>query len=265
MKRVLALSFCMLVILSVAPFIDAKELTSIDIGVFIDKAGNADVKEIFVFTFANVDEKDEFLDRIGRFGADVTLWNVYDSNLYPHIGQAEQVFSQSASARVEGINGIVELNYQTNGATKLSPQSVKTLEKWELDNSILKFPIRSGLLQIDENIKLTMNLPEGAEIKEIAPHASISGYSLTWVGPLAVNRLVMNYEFQKVLVPSSIIQLPTISLQDTDKIGLIIGFTLLGLVIFLKRKSLRKRVGNYVVEHSLVKPIENYEERESLI
>ena len=234
MKRGLALIVCMLVILSLVPLVESKELTNLNINIFLDKAGNASVKEEFIFTFANADEKDEFLDRIGRFGADVTLWNVYDSELYPHIGQSEQVFSQSASARVEGISGIVEFNYHANSVTILSPQSEKTLEKWELDNSALKFPVKSGLLQIDNNTKLILHLPEGVEIKEIAPNAGISGNTLTWNGPLAVNRLVLKYDVVKVLVPSSIIQLPSISLQDTDKIGLIIALVLVGLISFIK-------------------------------
>jgi len=222
--------------------VQAKQLETLNIAVNLEKEGNATINEIYTFTLETIEEQDDFLTAITNYGASTSLWRAYDENLYTHFGTSSNIIAQATSAKQDAEKAIIELNYEVqNTAIKKQENG----QEWELNNQNINFPVRSGLLELMGNTTITINLPENAEVLDVAPQAQIRGRTVIWQGPTVTNQLQLNYELQRVAVPTTSIQL--LPLDPTTTLILAVLLLVLSVIAVIKKKTIKENVQEYVI------------------
>lgn len=251
------IAFLLLLLIVATPFVSAKSLMNHTTNINMAKDGSAIVKETFTFLLETAEEEDQFVDRISQYGALLSLWRLYDENIYLHTGQSSNTTNQSVSARKDGRNGVIEINYAVEGLAIQTPGLQNT---WELTTSNINYPTTGGLLVVNDKQLVNISLPDNAEIVQAAPTPEQRGTNITWRGPLIANRLFLQYELKKVAVPSSLVNVPLPLANTTSSLAFAALVILLLIGGVLNRAKLEHKVQSYVTSHSSIKS-DDYEER----
>ncbi|MBU1930140.1 hypothetical protein KJ972_01410 [Candidatus Micrarchaeota archaeon] len=262
--------FILSIALLLAGMAHAATITQHSVEIEVDTAGFGNVTEKFVFLFESEQELENFRVQARKIGADLDAWRAFDGNITNYIGEIK-----AGSIGYEETEGDrqVKLEYTTQEPLFLVNETARQIE-YHLDSRSFELFRQGSIYIIPGNTKIIFFLPPSAtiDIESLKPglanleaiNQAKSEKRIFWVGHLSVSGdLEMNFTTEKQIVPSfSVSQL----LQDLIESGeasflAAIALILLGMVYF-KRKSIQRKIENYLVENSSLEHKKETEEIE---
>ena len=219
--------------------------TSVYIEVFLNKEGFASVKERYVILFHDKNELNTFENLAKKLGDNFFLWRSSVEGLTYHLGKAyTELRDITLSTRIVPPSlGYVILTYGVQAADKI--KDTPTYTEWIVQH--FNFPEESGAKKIPDGYTLTIVLPPNAKLISYAPEGEVRGNVITWEGPLTTNDLFVRYLVPKPPKAPSLVELFT-SLSFSSYFA--IAVLVVAVIVLVKRKTLAKKIEEYVVSNS---------------
>ncbi len=226
------------------------------INIAVDSEGYAQIIEKYTINFKNETDKIVFRNQSVSLGSDLEKWTEFDSEFEPNIGIGNVTNGKISYA--EGNPGTLEISYELTEKLMAVGKETSMMAEYQLKANYWNKFYQSGVWIIPDSVKIEIELPAGAEIKEeIEPSAIINSTGprkkITWEGYKSANRLTLKYVLWKKVTPvvdlNSII---TFLFKTTDGLILVAITTIVLLALIWKRKTIIKSVEEFVENNSIL-------------
>lgn len=250
----------------------AATITQHAINIDVDSQGYGHVTEQFVFLFNSESELLDFRNQAQRLGADLGAWQSFDSNITNYIGAIKPGSGRIGYEEKEG-DRMVKLEYQTEEPLFKKVETGRQTE-YSVDSSAFQSFQKGSVYVIPSNIKIVFNLPKQANIQtdslkpEIEDPNSIQQIQnekrIFWTGHLSISgNLGLNFTLEKQIAPgASLTQTLKTMIENRQAYLLAAVLLILASAAYFKRKTIREKIENYLVQHSEIEHTKESEEIE---
>ena len=240
---------CIALMMLAPAYADMYSIMNHRIEIEIDEEGYANVTEKFFLSFPTDFQLRDFRARVEENGVRLANWKSFDAKFHTYIGD-ESLLGRSEVGFVENSSKYLEMKYDLTEPIMSSRGVASRITEFELRNKFFSQFIREQLWVFPEGTIIIMNMPLGAEIKEVEPEANVSGNSISWQGYKSKNRLVLKYWLTQQIGSFDV----NAVLQQLMRSGLfwvvVVAIIVIAGALYWKRKIISSKIESYVVEHS---------------
>ncbi len=250
--RVLLILLCGLLFFGGVHALEVSRL-NIDIEVFED--GYARIFEKYSIRFF-AGELPGFREDVRDNSSSLSAWQVDYNWFFPHFGG--DALESSYITFDEGEQSLtLEYFLRVPFATKVREEARQTL--WLIADRQLSYFQSAGNIVIPEDVSITIDLPNGAEIDlgKLTPRAEVSGTSVRLNG-ISSNYIKLEYGIPKPIAPL----MNPFTLLQTNIVWIMAIVLVVGGAIYIGRREITEKVEGFVLAHSKIEPVEPEEEVE---
>ncbi|MFH1752332.1 MAG: hypothetical protein ABH821_05345 [archaeon] len=263
-KKVFLVLLIFLILIVFSFSVNSETITSHQIEITVNEAGNGNVTEKYVFGFSSELDYEEFKLAAEENGPSIRSWQKSFPEIFPHIATYIEIENVTLSFE-ETDEVFVTLSY--NLIPSIAKKTSETTRKihWDLENDLFSQLITAGAIIVPENTVIRIFLPRNAEVdsETINPTATINDNLIEWHGFIQSNRLTLNYTTLKPISPPvNTGEIIEDILNSQSTYFLLLVAVILVILIGWKRKNLKERIEDYIVEHSDLKQARREEELE---
>ena len=207
-------------------------------------------------TFDDETSKISFREKSLELGTNLEKWQLFNPVFTQSITQ--NTLNKKISYN-EGAQNYLLLSYDLSEEFMAKGKETNMVTEYTLKANYLDSFYQLGLWIIPTNTKLMIDLPPGAEVRDIVePEATITTQgtrkTITWQGYKSANRLSLNYILWKKMDPLlDISELNHFLFRTQTGQLIILAIIVLTGVLFWQRKKIVNAIEEFVENNSLIK------------
>jgi len=227
----------------------------LNVQIDVDSQGFASITENYTMGFISEFEFNEFKDSAQGNAASLGAWEA-DYNFFgPHFLSSGNQLTSSAITFDESSKTLT-LKYGLVRTFAQLESSGQRVDTYSIPDSRLQEFNIAGTIVIPENTTITIRLPANSEVdaSQLPAQARVNGNQIILNG-IQSNSISIDYSVLKSIAPRSddLVQ----GISNTYIFAPIIALLMVG--VYLRRDEIEKRIEDYLVEHSEIKPRESEE------
>lgn len=214
------------------------------------------VVEKFYVNFSSEADKIDFRQNSTQLGTSVDAWKRLNPLFVPSLGDNTQ---NKKIAYTEGEQNYLQISYDLTEPLMVKGKDATMLTEYDLKVNFFNSFYQAGLWIIPENTTISIEIPPGAEIRDVVePTASINNNGtrkvVSWQGYLSANKLALSYVVWKKMPPVIDLSATTNFLFKTQEgLLLLLIVAIIIIAIAWQRKKLGRGIEEFVEKHSLIK------------
>lgn len=221
------------------------------ITVNVDGQGYASITENYQISFISDFEFNDFKESAKRNASSLSSWQATHDFFKPHFGETAGNSIMTSSITFDEVSRTVILRYSLQEKFAALERSEQRTDFFVVPDSRLAAFNTGGTIVVPDNTRIDVMLPQNSEVdvSSLPEKVEVAGNRVS-LGGIQSNSVEIRYSVLKPIAPSSNDILQGIS--GIYILAPVIALLLAG--IYVKRQEIEKRIEDYLVEHSEIKP-----------
>jgi len=211
--------------------------------------------EKFYISFPSEAEKIAFREKSLELGTNLEEWSKINSAFVPNLGQNT---SKKKIGYTEGEQNYLQISYDLTETLMAKGKEATMVTEYTMKVSYFNLFYQAGLWIIPDNTEINIELPPGAEIRDIIePQANVTRnvarQVVSWQGYKSGSKLSLNYILWKKIDPVFDLNGMLNFITKTTE-GNIIGALIILIIIGIiwQRKKISRAIEEFVETNSLI-------------
>lgn len=228
----------------------------------VKENGFGEISEKYFFDFRSQEELSYFVGVAQKNGSSLLNWITFDERIFPHIGEDE---FDAKNALVEFVDQGIKDSFLSIKYENESPVFIEEKERegrfveWKFNSKKLNALLSGGVIILQENTLLEIELPLNAEIKET--NLEVKNGKVFWQGYKTSSQISIVFVIKENIAPTFNLSLMIQSIVSNQEslTALILIVIAVVIILSLKKNSISEKIDGFIIKNSKIEKEEESE------